>query len=101
MLKFADFALGSDVESKTELREASDPTEVIIQEAKDHDFTSIGSPEQKSRLRNLVFSPVQETLAGRKDVTVLMGRDEDRIMRSLYYRHKQLMEVEETDMGSE
>jgi len=101
LLKFADFVLGSDVKSKTELREAADPTDVIIQEAKDHDFTSIGSPEQKFRLRDLVFSPVQETLAGRKDVTVLMGRDDDRITRSLYYRCKQLVEAEETDSGSE
>lgn len=81
LLKFADFVLGSDVELKTERREAHNPTDAIIQEAKNHDFTSIGSPEQKFRLRDLVFNPVQDTLAGRTDVTVLMGRDSDRVLR--------------------
>lgn len=94
LLQFADYVLGPDVESQTELREAPDPTDVIIEEAQNHGFTAIGSPEQKSRLRNLVFEPVQETLAGRKDVTVLMGRDSDRVMRSLYYRYKQALETE-------
>lgn len=100
LLQFADFVLGSNVESKTELREASDPVDAILQEAKDHDFTSIGSPEQKFRLRDLVFKPVQETLAGEKDVTVLMSRDADRTARSLYYRYKQAMGTEETDESS-
>lgn len=101
LLTFAESVLGSDVESETELREAPNPTDVIIQEATNHDFTSIGSPEQKFRLRDLVFKPVQKTLAGRADVTVLIGRDDDRTMRSLYYRYKQLTAAEKTDSGSE
>ncbi|ESP89713.1 universal stress protein [Candidatus Halobonum tyrrellensis] len=100
LLRFADDVLGPDVESTTELREAPDQANAIIEEAQDHDFTAIGSPEQKFRLRDLVFKPVQETLAGRKDVTVLMGRDADRTMRSLYYRYKQALEAEETDDDS-
>ncbi|PSP45456.1 universal stress protein UspA, partial [Halobacteriales archaeon QH_6_66_25] len=70
---------------------------VIIEEARNHDFTSIGSPEQKFRLRDLVFKPVQETLVGEKDVTVLMGRDVDRTMRSLYYRYTRAIENSDTD----
>ncbi|ELY82888.1 universal stress protein [Natrinema gari] len=101
LLKFAEFVLGSDAESETELREATDPADVIIQEAKNHDFTSIGSPERKSGLWDLVFTPVQEALADRNDVTVLMSRDADRTMRSLYYRYKQAIGDEESDGNSE
>ena len=97
LLTFAEYVLGPEVHSETELREASDPTDVIIEEAQNHDFTSIGSPEQKFRLRDLVFEPVQETLVGEKDVTVLMGRDVDRTMRSLYYRYTRAIENSDTD----
>lgn len=98
LLKFAEYVLGSDVESETELREADDTTDVIVQEAQSHDFTSIGAPEQKSRLERLVFDSVQETLTERSDVTVLMGRDSDQTMRSLYYRWKRGMDaMEESD----
>jgi nucleotide-binding universal stress UspA family protein len=97
LLTFAEYVLGPEVHSETELREASDPTDVIIEEARNHDFTSIGSPEQKFKLRDLVFKPVQETLIGEKDVTVLMGRDADRTMRSLYYQYTRAMEKSDTD----
>ncbi|PSP73763.1 universal stress protein UspA [Halobacteriales archaeon QH_9_66_26] len=97
LLAFAEYVLGSEVDSETELREASDPTDVIIEEAQNHDFTSIGSPEQKFKLHDLVFEPVQETLVGEKNVTVLMGRDIDRTMRSLYYRYTRAMEDSDTD----
>jgi len=100
LLTFAEYILGSEVESDTELREASDPTDVILEEAQNHDFTSIGSPEQKFRLRDLVFQPVQETLVGKSDVTVLMGRDSDRTTRSLYYRYTRAMEKSDTDEHS-
>lgn len=100
LLTFAEYILGSEVESDTELREASDPTEVIIEEAQNHDFTSIGSPEQKFGLRDLVFKPVQETLVGKSNVTVLMGRDSDRKTRSLYYRYTRAMEKSDTDERS-
>jgi len=100
LLTFAEYILGSEVESDTELREASDPTDVILEEAQNHDFTSIGSPEQKFRLRDLVFQPVQETLVGKSDVTVLMGRDSDQTTRSLYYRYTRAMEKSDTDEHS-
>ena len=92
LLTFAEYVLGPEVRSETELREAAEPTDVIIEEARNHDFTSIGSPERKFGLRDLVFRPVQETLLGEKDVTVLMGRDADGTMRSLYYRYTRAME---------
>jgi len=97
LLTFAEYVLGPEVHSETELREAAEPTDVIIEEARNHDFTSIGSPEQKFRLRDLVFEPVQETLVGQRDVTVLMGRDVDRTMRSLYYRYTRAIENSDTD----
>ncbi|PSQ21328.1 universal stress protein UspA [Halobacteriales archaeon QS_9_67_17] len=90
LLTFAAHVLG-EVEFETELREATDPTAAIIEEAQNHDFTSIGSPERKFGLRELLFEPVQETLVG-EDVTVLMGRDTDGMMRSLYYRYTRAME---------
>jgi nucleotide-binding universal stress UspA family protein len=96
LLTFAEHVLGPEVELETELREATDPTAVIIEEAQNHDFTSIGSPERKFGLRDLLFEPVQETLVGQKNVTVLMGRDTDRTMRSLYYRYTRAMENSDT-----
>jgi nucleotide-binding universal stress UspA family protein len=97
LLTFAEYILGPEITSETELREASDPTDIIIEKAQNHDFTSIGSPEQKFRLRDLVFKPVQETLIGERDITVLMGRDADRTTRSLYYRYTQAMENLDTE----
>ena len=97
LLTFAEYVLGPEVDSETELTEAPNPTDVIIEEARNHDFTSIGSPERKFRLRDLVFKPVQETLLGEEDVTVLMGRDADRTMRSLYYRYTRAMENPDAD----
>jgi nucleotide-binding universal stress UspA family protein len=97
LLTFAEYVLGPEVDSETELREASDPTDVIIEAARDHDFTSIGSPEEKFGLRDLVFEPVQETLVGEPELTVLMGRDVDRTMRSLYYRYTRAMENSDAD----
>jgi nucleotide-binding universal stress UspA family protein len=97
LLTFATHVLGTEVDAEAELREVSDPTELIIQEAQEHDLTSIGSPERKFKLRELVFKPVQETLVGRRNVTVLMGRDADRTTRSLYYRYTRAMEDSDTN----
>jgi nucleotide-binding universal stress UspA family protein len=100
LLTFAEYVLGPKVASETELREALNPTDVIIEEAQNHDFTSIGFPEQKFKLRNLIFKPLQKTLLGKRNVTVLMGRDADRTTRSLYYRYKRAMENSDTDERS-
>jgi nucleotide-binding universal stress UspA family protein len=97
LLTFAEYVLGSEVDAETELIEAPNPTDAIVEEARNHDVTSIGSPERKFGLRDLVFEPVQETLAGEEGVTVLMGRDSDRTMRSLYYRYARAMEGSDTD----
>jgi nucleotide-binding universal stress UspA family protein len=97
LLTFAEYVLGPEVDSETELREAPDPTDVIIEAARDHDFTSIGSPEEKFGLRDLVFEPVQKTLVGKPDLRVLMGRDVDRTMRSLYYRYTRALENSDAD----
>ena len=100
LLTFAEYVLGPEVDSETELREAADPTDAIIQAANDHDFTSIGSPEEKFGLRDLVFEPVQETLVGEPECTVLMGRDVDRTMRSLYYRYTRALQNSDADEES-
>lgn len=99
LLKFAEYVLGPDVTVDTELQEAADTTDVIIEEAQTHDFTSIGAPKQQSRLERLVFESVQRTLTQRSDVTVLMARDSDQTMRSLYYRWKQGMDAMEDSNG--
>jgi len=92
LLKFAEYVLGPEVTVEIEIQEATDITEVIVEKAQTHDFTSIGAPAQQSRLEHLVFEPVQETLTQRSDVTVLMARDSDRTIRSLLYRWEQGME---------
>ena len=97
LLTFAEYVLGPKVASEAELREASNPIDVIIEEAQNHDFTSIGSPEQKLGLRNLLFKPVQKTLMEKRNITVLMARDADRTARSLYYRYRRAMENSGTD----
>jgi len=97
LLTFAEYVLGSEVDAETELRAASDPTAAIIDAARKHDLTSIGSPERKFELRDLVFDPVQEALVGQNDVSVLMGRDADRTTRSLYYRYSRAMGESDTD----
>jgi len=52
LLTFAEYVLGPKVSSETELREALNPTDVIIEEAQNHDFTSIGFPEQRFKSGN-------------------------------------------------
>lgn len=101
LLKFAEYVLGPDTTTETKLREASDTTDAIVQEAKKHDFISIGFPEQKSRLKKLVFESVQQTLSETSEATVLTSRDSDQIMRSLYYRWKRGIEARENDSESE
>ncbi|QRY21717.1 universal stress protein (plasmid) [Halobacterium sp. GSL-19] len=93
LLKFAEYVLGPDVTVNTELQEAPEATEVILEKAQAHDLTTIGAPEQQSRLEEVVFEPVQETLTQRSGVTVLMARDSDRTIRSLYYRWKPGMDA--------
>ncbi len=93
VLQFAEYVLRPVVDTETEIREASTTTDGIVQAAQNHDVTSIGVPEQQSRLEQLVFEPVQETLSERDDVTVLMARDSNRTMRSLYYQWKQGLEA--------
>jgi nucleotide-binding universal stress UspA family protein len=100
LLKFAAYVLGSEVAVETELKEASDTTDTIVQEAKTYDFVSIGFPEQKSRLKQLVFGSVQETLSELRGTTVLMSRDSNRTMRSLYYRWKRGITSAEDDGDS-
>jgi nucleotide-binding universal stress UspA family protein len=100
LLKFAAYILGSEVAVETELKEASDTTDTIVQEAKTYDFVSIGFPEQKSRLKQLVFGSVQETLSELRGTTVLMSRDSNRTMRSLYYRWKRGITSTEDDGDS-
>jgi|GEM_PF-1824382 len=101
LLKFAEYVLGPELQTDTELREAADTTEAIVREAKAHDFISIGFPEEKSRLAQLVFESVQQTLSETDEATVLMARDADRTMRSLYYRWKRGIEAIEDDSASE
>jgi len=98
---FAEYVLGPKVASETELREASNPTDVIIEEAQNHDFTSIGFPEQKLGLRKLLSKSVRETLIQKRNITVLMTRDADRTARSLYYRYRRAMENSGTNGRSE
>jgi len=97
LLKFGDYVLGSDVTTETELKTASDTSDVIMQQAGEYDFVSIGAPEQKSRLKKIVFDSVQETVSELNEVTVLMSRDSDRTARSLYYRWKRGIEAIEDD----
>ena len=92
LLRFAEYILGPEVSVDTELREASDTVDEIVQEAHRHKLTSIGFPEEKARLKQLVFSSVQEELSAQSDATIVMARDSDRTMRSLYYRWKRGME---------
>jgi len=101
LLRFAEYVLGPDVTVNTEFQEATETTDVILEKAQTHDFTVIGAPEQQSRLERLVFEPVQETLTQRSDVTVLMARDSDQTMRSLYYRWKRGMDATEGTGGAE
>jgi nucleotide-binding universal stress UspA family protein len=99
LLKFADYVLGSDVTTETketELKTVSDTADVIMQQAREYDFVSIGAPEQKSRLKKM-FQSVQETVSEINEVTVLMSRDSDRTARSLYYRWKRGIEAPEDD----
>ncbi|QCC59380.1 universal stress protein [Natrinema thermotolerans] len=93
LLKFAEYVLGSDVTSEVELREAPETADEIVREAKTHDLTSIGAPEQRSRLEQLVFESVQQTLSELHGTTVLVARDADRTTRSLYYRWKRGIEA--------
>jgi len=93
LLKFADYVLGSDVRTETVLREASDTTDSILQAARDHDFVSIGAPERKPRLEQLVLQSARETISDLSEATILVARDSDRTMRSLYYRWKRGIEA--------
>jgi len=101
LLKFAEYVLGSEVSTDTELRDAPDTTDAIVREAEAHDFVSIGFPEEKSRPKRLVFESVQQTLSESSESTVLMARDADRTMRSLYYRWKRGIEALEDDSEAE
>lgn len=97
LLRFAEYVLGPEVSVDTELREASDPINEIVQESKAHKLTSIGFPEEKSRLVQLVFGSVQKELSERGDVTVVMARDAEGTTRSLYYRWKRGIEALDED----
>ena len=97
LLRFAEYILGPEVSVDTELREASDTVDEIVQEAHRHKLTSIGFPEEKARLKRLVFSSVQEELSAQSDATIVMARDSDRTMRSLYYRWKRGIEGMDED----
>jgi len=101
VLKFADYVLGSDISTTTELREADTVVDEIVQEASNHDYLSIGAPEEKSRLKELVFGSIDETITDESEATVLMARDADRTSRSLYYRWKRGVESISDDDTSE
>lgn len=92
-LRFAEYILGPDVDVEFELISAPDPTDVIVQHAKEHDVTTIGAPETHPGLKRLIFGSVPDALTHRSDVTVLMARDADPTMRSLYYHWKQSLEA--------
>ncbi|KKF40146.1 universal stress protein UspA [Halorubrum saccharovorum] len=89
ILKFAEYVLGSEVSTTTELQAADTTAAAIAEAATEHDFVSIGAPEQKSLLEQLVFQSLQETLSEQIEATILMAHDTDATMRSLYYRWKQ------------
>ena len=93
LLKFTESIIGEGLPIETELREATDETEEILSEARAHDVVTIGAPEAQSRLEGLVFESVQQTLSARSEATILMARDADRTMRSLYYRWKSGIEA--------
>jgi Universal stress protein family. len=97
LLKFADYVVGSDVQITTKLQEATEPIEAIIETANDHDLVTIGASEQGSRLTQLVYDSVHDTLSAESEATILMARDADRIMRSLYYRWKRGIESLQAD----
>lgn len=102
LLKFADYVLGDDVRTQTELREASDTADEILEEATSHDIVSIGAPEKTHRLEKLVFGSVQQALSETSEATILMSRDPDRTSRSLYYRWKRGIEAmsDESESGN-
>lgn len=97
LLEFATFVLGSDVEVETDLKEVADRTDAITREAQRHDFTVIGAPEEQSRLESLIFESLPEQLTERTDVTLLMARDSDETMRSLYYKWEQAIGGDDSD----
>ena len=101
LLKFADYVIGPDVTAETELKKAADTADEIVQQAKEYDFVSIGAPEQISGLKKIVFGSVQQTISDLNETTVLMSRDSNRTMRSLYYRWKRGIEAtgDESDSG--
>ncbi|WP_128906329.1 universal stress protein [Halorubrum amylolyticum] len=101
ILKFADYVLGPDVSTTTELQVADTTAEAIAEAATEYDFVSIGAPEQKSQLEQLVFRSLQETLSEQIEATILMARDADTTMRSLYYRWKQGIEATDDNERSE
>lgn len=92
LLEFAEYVLGDDVTSDTELTVAADRTDAILAEATGHDFVSIGAPEPTSRLERLVFESPQETISAESDAVVLMSREAEGTLRSLYYRWKRGVE---------
>ena len=100
ILKFADYVLGPDVSTTTELQVADTTAEAIAEAATDHDFVSIGAPERKSPLEQLVFQSLQETLSEQIEATILTARDTDATMRSLYYRWKQGIEATDNNEQS-
>jgi len=101
ILKFADYVLGPNVETTTKIQTADTAVEAIADEATEHDFVSIGAPEQKSQLEQFVFGSLEETLSEQIEATILMARDADATMRSLYYRWKQGIESTDDNETSE
>lgn len=101
LLKFAEYVLGPDVATATELEEAADTTDAIVEKARSHDLVSIGAPEEKSRLEQVIYGSVENTLSDLSRATVLMSRDSDQTMRSLYYRWKRGIEKGDNSGESE
>ncbi|MGQ3330095.1 universal stress protein [Halorubrum sp. FL23] len=101
ILKFADYVLGPNVETTTKIQTADTAVEAIANEATEHDFVSIGAPDQKSQVEQFVFGSLEETLSEQIEATILMARDADATMRSLYYRWKQGIESTDDNETSE
>jgi len=101
LLKFAEYVLGPDVATATELEEGADTTDAIVKKARSHDLVSIGAPEEKSRLEQVIYGSVEGTLSDLSRATVLMSRDSDQTMRSLYHRWKRGIEKGDNSGESE
>lgn len=71
-------AVGPDVPIETEVMEATDATDAIVEEASDHDVIVLGATRRGSLRRKLVGS-VPRNVVERIDGTVIVARDGDAV----------------------